>query len=250
MLAIDHFAWTNRWSGRHPSERCLLAGGLLVLSLALPPLTGAPLVLATAVLAATAGAGIPLAAFLKVLAIPAGFLLTSMPALALSIDFSDGVRCSFSAGGLSVAGAVILRSLAAVSCLALLSLTTPVVDLLALARRAGLPAVVGDLALLIYHMLFSLLERTAAARRAQAARQGYADFRCSVRSLGLLAATIFQRALERGRRLETGLAARGYEGALMILPPERRLSWRRLAAIAAALLGLPLIHTGLLPWLR
>jgi len=247
VLAIDHFAWTNRWSAHHPAERLLLAGGLLVLSLVLPPRTGGPLILATASLAATAGAGIPVSVFLRVMAVPAGFLLTSVPMLALSVDLADGVRFAFSADGLATAVSVVLRSLAAVACLALLSLTTPVVDLMMLARRAGLPPVVEELALLIYHMLFGLLERTAAARRAQAARQGYADVRRSVRSLGLLAATVFQRALDRGRRLEIGLAARGYDGALTILSPARPWSRRRLALVLAVLAAVTVAGEAL-PW--
>jgi hypothetical protein len=38
-----------------------------------------------------------------------------------------------------------------------------------------------------------------------------------VLSLGLLVATLFQRALERARRLEVVLAARGYVGELRVL---------------------------------
>ena len=44
MRAIDHHAWTNRWAGWHPAEKGLPAGGLLLLTLFLPPLTTAPLV--------------------------------------------------------------------------------------------------------------------------------------------------------------------------------------------------------------
>jgi cobalt/nickel transport system permease protein len=50
----------------------------------------------------------------------------------------------------------------------------------------------------------------------------------SVRSLGLLASNLFQRALEQARRLEIGLMARGYTGELRVLAPKRVLSWPRL----------------------
>lgn len=245
MLTVDRLAWSNRWSRHHPAERVLLAGGLLALSLVLPPLSAGPVILLTAAVATVAGAGVPASAFFKVMAVPAAFLLTGAPLLAVSLEFADGVRLGVSQAGLATAAAVTLRSLAAVASLTLLILTTPAVELLVLARRAGLPRVVGELMLLIYHLLFVLLERASAGRRAQAARQGYAGLRRSLRSLGLLAATLLQRALDRGRRLETGLAARGYDGGLAVLSPERRLSPRRLAAIAAVLLAVA--AAGMLP---
>jgi cobalt/nickel transport system permease protein len=45
----------------------------------------------------------------------------------------------------------------------------------------------------------------------------------------LLAGNLFQRGLDRARRLDIGLAARGYTGELRVLTPERRLSWLHLA---------------------
>ena len=257
MLAIDQFAWSNRWRDHHPGERLLLAGGLLILSLALPPLAAGPVILATSTLAAVGGAGIPIGTFLRVLVLPAGFLLTSVPMLAVSIDITDGLRISLSDSGLATAAAVSARSLAAVSALTLLVLTTPVVELMRLSRRVGVPKVIEELCLLIYHLVFALLDRAQAGWRAQSARHGYTSLRRSIRSLGMLAATLFQRALDRGRRLETGLAARGYDGDLTVLTPERRLAPRRLAAVAAVLAGVILLalltarlETEVLTWPR
>jgi cobalt/nickel transport system permease protein len=63
----------------------------------------------------------------------------------------------------------------------------------------------------------------------------------------MLVATLFQRTLDRGRRLEIGLAARGYDGALAVLTPERPLSRRRLARIALTLLAVPGLALALQP---
>ena len=60
MRAIDQHAWTNRWRNWHPAEKLLPAGGLLILTLILPPLTTAPLVLAGMALTTVRGAGVPL----------------------------------------------------------------------------------------------------------------------------------------------------------------------------------------------
>ncbi|HYD29388.1 MAG TPA: cobalt ECF transporter T component CbiQ [Azospirillaceae bacterium] len=214
MLAIDHWAWSNRWSRRAPAEKLVPAAGLLAISLALPPLTTAPLVLLTTTIAVVAGARVPAGVFLKVMAVPAGFILTGAPMLALSLDLADGLRIALAPDGLRHAAEVSIRSLAAVSCLAFLSLTTPMADVLAMLRRLGVPRLVLEVMLLTYRLVFVFLERAAAGRQALTARLGTNGFAVSVRSVGLLAAGLFQRSLDKGRRLEVGLGARAWDGEL------------------------------------
>lgn len=237
MQAIDHYAWTNRWRNRHPLEKLLPALTLLLLTLVLPPLRIGPLVLAGTMLATVGGAGIPLKTVLGVLAAPAAFLLAGIPFLAISLSFNDGFSLHFSPDGLQLALETCVRALAAVSCLSFLTLTTPLADLIPLVRRAGVPAGIIELILLIYRLIFVFAERALTGRQAQAARLGYSRFDRGLRSTGLLAGNLFQRALARARRLEVGLAARGYAGDLKVLQPERTLSWPCLA-LAMTLVGL------------
>lgn len=240
MLAIDHHAWTNRWRDWHPAEKLLPAGGLLILTLLLPPLTTGPLVLAGTALATVRGAGVPLKTLLSVLAAPTAFLLAGIPFLAVSVDFAHGFNLYLSSDGLQLALTTTIRALAAMSCLAFLILTTPLTDWIASLRRVGVPAGVIELILLIYRLIFVFAERVLTGRQAQTARLGYSRMDRSVRSLGLLAGNLFQRALEQARRMEIGLAARGYTGELRVLMPARPLSWPRLTVAMAgvALIGL------------
>jgi cobalt/nickel transport system permease protein len=120
--------------------------------------------------------------------------------------------------------------LAATSCLAFLILTTPLVDWVPLLRRVGVPAGVVELILLIYRLIFVFFERALTGHQAQTARLGYTRMGRSVRSLGLLAGNLFQRALEQARWLEIGLAARGYDGQLRVLASKPAWSRMRLAA--------------------
>ncbi len=249
MFAIDRHAWTNRWRDRHPGERLLLAGGgLLILSL-LPVFTAAPLILLVMSVATVAGAGIPARDLLAFMAIPAGFLLTGVPFLAISLDLDDGMRLAFSSAGAMTALEVTLRALAALSCLALLALTTPVVELVVLLRRLGVPSAIVEIMLLIYRLIFLFMEQAITGQHAQAARQGYSTFGRSLRSLGQLVATLLQRALQRARRLETGLAARGFEGELRVLSPVHALSWPRLLRIGVLLGAVSLLALLLDRWL-
>ncbi|MBK8176014.1 MAG: cobalt ECF transporter T component CbiQ [Rhodospirillales bacterium] len=225
MLRVERLALGNRWTRRHPAEKAVLSGGLLLLALLLPPLPGAALVAASAVVIALTGARLPAGDCARVLAPLLGFLGVGAASLAVSLHLDGGIpSLSVSAAGLRDAGAVSLRALAASASLLLFILTTPVTDALALLRRAGLPVAIVEMMLLIYRFVAITLETAANGRTAQEARLGYVGLRRTIRSAGLLAAALLPRVLDRASRMETGLAARGYTGELRVLSPERRCS--------------------------
>jgi cobalt/nickel transport system permease protein len=241
-LAIDRLAQTGRWRARPLAEKALLALGLLGLAIALPPLPGALLVLASAWALALAGARVRLGDWLRLVAAPLGFVLTG--ALVLAVDLGpDGLRLAADHG--RAAQAVTLRAAAAASCLLLLAVTTPTPDLVAGLRRLGLPAELAEVALLTWRFIFLLLETASSITAAQAARLGHDGWRRSLRSLGLLVAALLPNALERARRLEIGLAARGFDGSLRMLSPHRALSWPMLALVA----GFEAVLAGVSLWL-
>jgi cobalt/nickel transport system permease protein len=106
-------------------------------------------------------------------------------------------------------------------------------ELLILLRRLGLPVAVADLMSLTYRFLFLFTETLHTMTLAQASRLGYGTLRQTYRSLALLTVSFFGRVLDRVRRLETGLAARGYQGELRILSVPRRLGRIAVAGIMA-----------------
>jgi cobalt/nickel transport system permease protein len=210
MTAIDRLAHTSRWRHRPLAEKALLALGLLVLALVLPPLPGGLLVLAAAISAALA-ARIPPKAWLAAMAAPLGFVTLGAAATLVSLD---GTLTSPAA-----AVAVLMRGTASVAALLLLAMTTPAADLIQGCRRLGLSAEIAEIALATYRFVFLLDDTARSIHAGQQARLGYDGFGRSVKSLGLLVAALLPRALDRARRLENGLAARGFDGALPTLAP-------------------------------
>ncbi len=220
MQIVERLAYGNRWAERHPGEKLLLGGSLLTLSVCLPPMPGAALVLAVAVGCALIGARLPAGDYFRVFAVPIGFLAASALTLAVSIDpAGPGPIVSVSEAGATMAADASLRALAATAALLLIVLTTPVVDLLGLLRRTRLPAPIVDIILLVYRFIGLTTATMAAGRTAQANRLGYSGFRVAIRSSGLLAAALLPRVLDRAARMQTGLAARGYGGDLRVLSP-------------------------------
>ncbi|MGF1639638.1 MAG: cobalt ECF transporter T component CbiQ [Rhodospirillales bacterium] len=234
MHLVDRLAHGNRWADRHPAEKLALGGGLLIAAVALPAIPAAVLVLAAAALAAVAGARVPPADYLRVLAIPAGFELSGAVVLAVSVRLDGaGPAIALSPQGIETAIAVSLRALAATAASLLIVLTTPLTDLLGLLRRCRLPAAIVDVGLLVYRFTATTLEMAERARVAQASRLGYTGPRRSLQSIGLLAAALLPRCLGRAARMERGLAARAYDGDLRTLQPSRPASGRFLAAAVA-----------------
>jgi cobalt/nickel transport system permease protein len=240
MNAIDAIAHTNAWSGRHPAEKALLGGSLLVLSLVLPPWPAAALIVVSVLAAATLGARIPPGSLLRVLALPLAFLLSGAAMLAVSLDLHGSPAIGISAESLGAAAAVSLRALAATSATMLIILTTPLPALIHLARRLRLPEPLIELCFLVYRFTGLTIALAATAHQAQRNRLGHGSFRASLRSTGLLAARLLPQTLIRAERLQAGLAARGYEAGLRTLAPEWRLSARFVAGAAGLAAGIVL----------
>lgn len=240
MRLIEDAALRQRWAGRHPGEKAFLSFGLLAVCLS----AGSPATYA-AVFSATAAAlvffaGVPVRVYAELLLLPLFFLTAGVAPLFVSLDFHGGWPPAVSLAGEAWAIALPLaaRSMAAFSCLLLFSLTTPLPDALQFFRRCGMPKAVLEAALLTWNMFTVLCESFSRMRNSQEARLGYATLRSSYRSLGLLAANLLTQALARAKRLETGLAARGFDGELRVLVDFSPVSRARVAAVAVLLAAL------------
>ncbi|MCX5375727.1 cobalt ECF transporter T component CbiQ [Streptomyces sp. NBC_00091] len=237
MLPIDVAAHGSRWRGRHPLEKALLGFGLTLTAVCLPPWPGGPLVAAATLAVLLGPAGVAGRQLWRAFRVPLGFCVTGALPLLVSVGGPDGFL-ALAPDGPRQAAELLLRTSAASLGVLLFAFTTPVSDVLPRLVRAGVPAPVVDVALVMYRIGFLLLDSMAQVRRAQAARLGQTSRAAVWRSLAGLAATSFVRAFDRAARLQEGLAGRGYDGALRVLIPEAALSRRFLTGSAALLTAL------------
>lgn len=227
---IDRQASLSPWRARPVAEKALLALGFMIVAVVVPPWPGAALV-ALVVLALTFGAArVPLRLWLGVAALPLGFMASGAVVVLLQLG-PGGI--GLAPNGVQEAAALCLRAMAATFCLLLLALTTPAADLMAGLRRLGLPAEIVEIALLTYRFIFLLGESAVAMTHAQDARLGHRTRRLWLRSTGRVIAGLLPRAMDRARRLETGLAARGWSGEMRVLSDAPRASRPMLVGIAA-----------------
>ncbi|WP_371525800.1 cobalt ECF transporter T component CbiQ [Streptomyces sp. NBC_01283] len=247
MLPIDAAAHSSRWRRRHPVDKAVLGLGLTVLAVSLPPWPGAALVLVAALAVLLGPAGVPPRKLWRAYRVPLGFCVTGALTLIVQLGGPEGF-VTLADGGPARAGGLLLRTSAASLGVLLFAFTTPMSDLLPRLVKAGVPAPVVDVALVMYRMSFLLLDSMSRIRQAQAARLGHTTRAATWRSLGGLGATAFVRAFDRATRLQAGLAGRGYDGTLRVLVPEARISRRFVTASAVLLTGLAAL-TLVLKWL-
>lgn len=190
------------------------------------------------------GAGISLRDLRHAAIVPLGFILTSTVAQAITVGGPAGVGLA-PVETLLHAAFIGTRSTACVMALLFLALTTPLTSIVGVLRRIGLSKDLADIALLMFRLIWLLLDCLDAGRRSQVARHGHDGWRRTLRSNGMLLASLLPRAMGRADRLSAGLAARGYDGDLRFLSIEQPVNAVRLATGLAlvALIG------AMAPWL-
>lgn len=241
MLQIDCHAYSNRLFSVHPGEKTAFSLITMIICLASPSAAAS---LATVLLMAGITlfrAGIPWRPYLRLMSVPVLFLV--LGAAAVAVSFSGGaeghlagialnwVSIGVTSRDLSVAAGLFFKSLGATSCLFFLSLTTPMVEIVSVLRKAGAPALMVELVALVYRFIFVLAETAESIYTSQSSRLGYRNFRTSYQSLGRLAANLFIRAYQRSQALFTALSARCYTGDLRVLESDYKVSIKNVISI-------------------
>lgn len=237
-LALDHAAWSSPWRARSVRDKGVLSGGLLIAAVALPPVPGGAAVVAISLILLLGPIRVGWARLGRILWLPLVSILIGVATVAVSISWSAGLQVQVTPAGLEMAGQLSVRAIAATLAMFTLACSTPMIDLLASVRHARVPDPLIEISALIYRFSFGLLESAGAIHQAQEARLGYATRSAAMRSASMGVAVLFLRSWDRARRLEAGLAGRGYEDALRTLEPQRLRSVGFLVASISILVAL------------
>jgi cobalt/nickel transport system permease protein len=226
-LAIDDAAWSSRWRDTGLGGKALLSVGLLALVLVLPVWPTSLTVAVLVIYLILGPAGTDVRVFRRACTAPLGFIALSALTVAVTVSVDPSFSVAITEASLMHALELVGRAVAGTLTVLLLSLTTPMTDLMGGLRRVGVPAGCVEVASLMYRMLFMLLDTTRTIRRSQVARLGNTTIKQTLRSSGDLVSLILIRSWDQARRLETGLAGRGYTNELITLddPPRTSRTW-------------------------
>lgn len=121
---------------------------------------------------------------------------------------------------LVLAGRVFLKAMAGMSALYMMSLATPVSELVLVLQRLHLPRLLVELMNLIYRYIFILIDVSEQMQIAAKARLGYHSFRQSCKSFAQIAGNLFLVSLKKANAYYDALLSRGYDGKLEFLSEE------------------------------
>lgn len=225
-LGIDGYARRSRLSAWNTMVK--LGGSVTVLILCVAsPGAVMPLVMALVLGAVTAwGGGLGWRRYLALLRLPAAFLLLSALALLWSVSSQRlgvltipffGKWLVVTAASQARTALVVARAVGAVSCLYLLSLSTPMPQLLSALRRLRVPDILLDLAVLIYRYIFILLSVSREMRAAAASRLGYDGLGRSLRTTGAVYGNLLAKSFRRAGACFDAMESRCYDGQIRFL---------------------------------
>jgi cobalt/nickel transport system permease protein len=187
--------------------------------------------------------GLRLREYVRLLALPVSFLLLSGFALLFDITPQQTGVFSFRLfeTWFSVNEAaqirttlVITRALGAVSCLYMLSLTTPMAEIIGVLRRARCPEVISDLMYLIYRYIFILLSMHYIMRDAAKSRLGFVNYRTSLRTTAMLYSELMSCSYRQAGRNFDAMESRCYGSGIRFF--ERKEKVTVLQAVCASVI--------------
>lgn len=245
MIGIDKYAYSSNISkvdskvkilfGLIPLCICIICNSFIVSTLTIVIMTYATLV----------WGGISYKIFLKLMLLPASFLLIGAVTIMinqfpLEANLLVGVNIgSYSYGisweSLKKGFLIIFKALGAVSCMYFFSLNTPMNDFFNFLKKTKLPTLIIELMELMYKFIFVIWEEGEKIYTAQSSRLGYLGFRNKISSTGELVSTLFLRAFRRVDRVNVSLESRGFDGELDTLVEEYNpCNWMKIWTICVS----------------
>ncbi|WP_312640850.1 cobalt ECF transporter T component CbiQ [Hydrogenoanaerobacterium sp.] len=247
MVTMDRLAYGSKIKDVSPAFKAGLAVSTLLCTLLVSENLFSAGVLALMTLLCIVISGLPLRRYLRMCAIPFWFLLLGV--VTISVSFSAepagfvnlpvfGSYLVVTRAGVEQALNVFLKSMAGVSCLYFLYVSTPMSDLLGLLDRMHTPKLLTELMMMIYRFIFILLGMAEQMAVAQKARLGNMGYRASFRSLSVLASSVFVGAFQKSSRLYDAMESRGYDGDFAFTGELIRTTGRQKAMLAVYELAL------------
>jgi cobalt/nickel transport system permease protein len=175
----------------------------------------------------TIWSGVRIKHYVEVLMIPLTFLLPSIFVLAFLrgsepvLTFSiRGMHLAMMREGLELGALLLMRSMAGISCLFFLIMTTPIAEILETMRKFRMPEIVIELSFMTYKLIFVLIDEMESTITAQNARRGYLRGNM-IKSSSLLLSSMLVRLLKKAQKMERALETRCYAGKMPSLTLRR-----------------------------
>ncbi|MBZ9687095.1 cobalt ECF transporter T component CbiQ [Clostridium estertheticum] len=241
MISIDKLSYISKLRKVNPMEKFIFAILTMLLSIYLNNILISIIVIILMGFITVYKGKIPFSSYLVLMLIPLGFLIVGVITIAINIgDYSSHTLFGFSIFNIRFgctqesiieSAKVLFRSLAAVSCLYFLSLSTPIVELLSVLKKLKVPKLFVELMSLIYRFIFIFLETVNLIYISQDSRLGYSNLKTGYNSLGKLIGSLFLSSYKRSQDMYNALESRCYEGDINVIENNYKISYVNLVMI-------------------
>ena len=161
--------------------------------------------------------------------------------ICVHVHFLNLFYIYWSKASLLKAGGLVFKALGAVSALYMMTLTTPLSEIIAVLRKAHIPKLIIELMNMIYRYIFIMIDTHSRMKNSAESRLGYCDFKTSCYSFGQVASNLLVVSLKRGNNYYNALEARCYDGDLRFLEEEKPLKAGQIAMAVIFIVVLMLI---------
>ncbi len=175
--------------------------------------------------------------YVRLLKIPTAFILLGGAAILIQFGTGEGsLFCTrffgtnlfFTAVSLYQGINVTLKAFAAVSALYLLTLSTPMGEIISVFRKIHVPLLILELMHLIYRYIFILSETNQRQKDAARARLGYCDWKTSLRTFSGELANLLILSMKKAETYYDAMEARGYGGDALFWEEKRPLTFNQI----------------------
>jgi len=244
-FSLDALAQKSRLNGINSALKFWTLFALMIISVAsTSSAAGVFLMIASLVLAVFVG-GLKLSNYIRIITLPIAFLLMGGLALLFEVTSEPIGVLNFNAFGFwlcvsenaqSQTALTMSRAFGAVSCLMLLTVSTPMPEIINVLRRARCPELIIDLMYLIYRYIFILLSLHHEMHDAAKSRLGFRDYRTSLRSTGRIYSNLLGRSYQFACKNFDAMESRCYSTGIRFLERKNKIIYMQAAVSAVMLL--------------
>lgn len=241
MISIDKLAYISELQKVNPMEKFIFAMVTMIMCISLNNLTDSIIILLLMAFITIYKGKLPLKNYIELMSLPLVFLIMGLITIAINVVGSnEGLIFSFSIFNVKLgctydsiftATKLFFKSLASVSCLYFLTLTTPIFEVLSVLRKLKVPKLFVELMGLIYRFIFVLLDTVNMIYISQNSRLGYSTFKLGFNSLGELITSLFLSSYKRSQDIYTAMESRCYDGEINLLENNYTHSYKNIFLI-------------------
>lgn len=231
FLSVDYFAYASHMRQWNASFKAFFSILCLILCILLDNIyVSIAVILMMGYLTVVIGR-LSFHQYLSMLTVPIVFLFFGTVAIAIGFSLKPAGQYCFhvlqlfyiycSDASLWKAARLVFKAFGAVSALYMLTLTTPLSELIVVLRKAHIPKVLIELMNMIYRYIFIMMDTHNRMKNSAEARLGYVDFKTACYSFGQVAGNLLVVSLKRGTNYYNALESRCYDGDLCFLEEEK-----------------------------